>query len=120
METGTPYLLYKDHVNNKTNQKNVGIIRNHRCCSEITEYSDENETAVCNLASIGLPSFVLTDASGNSSFDFLKNYSVSKVVTANLNRIIDVHFINYKDTLIICVIVLLVLVFRDWLMYSLR
>ena len=92
METGTPYLLYKDHVNNKTNQKNVGIIKSSNLCSEITEYSDENETAVCNLASIGLPSFVLTDASGNTSFDFEKLHSVSKVVTANLNRIIDVNF----------------------------
>ena len=49
METSTPYLLYKDHVNNKTNQKNVGIIKSSNLCSEITEYSDENETAVCNL-----------------------------------------------------------------------
>ena len=98
METGTPYLLYKDHVNRKTNQKNVGIIKSSNLCSEITEYSDENETAVCNLASIGLPSFVTTDPSGNHSFDFEKLHSVSKVVTANLNRIIDVNFYPTEKT----------------------
>jgi ribonucleoside-diphosphate reductase alpha subunit len=92
METGTPYLLYKDSVNRKSNQKNVGIIKSSNLCSEITEYSDENETAVCNLASIGLPSFVETDASGNTHFDYEKLHHVSKVVTNNLNKIIDVNF----------------------------
>ena len=58
METGTPYLLYKDAVNRKSNQQNLGTIKSSNLCCEITEYSDENETAVCNLASIGLPSFV--------------------------------------------------------------
>ena len=92
METGTPYLLYKDSVNRKSNQKNVGIIKSSNLCSEITEYSDENETAVCNLASIGLPSFVETDASGNIHFNYEKLHNVSKVVTNNLNKIIDVNF----------------------------
>ena len=58
METGTPYMLYKDAINNKTNQKNLGTIKSSNLCTEITEYSDENETAVCNLASIGLPKFI--------------------------------------------------------------
>ena len=58
METGTPYLLYKDSVNRKSNQKNVGVIKSSNLCTEITEYSDPNETAVCNLASISLTSFV--------------------------------------------------------------
>ena len=92
METGTPYLLYKDSVNRKSNQKNVGIIKSSNLCSEITEYSDENETAVCNLASIGLPSFVESDSSGNITFNYEKLHTVSKVVTNNLNKIIDVNF----------------------------
>ena len=99
METGTPYLLYKDHVNHKSNQKNVGIIKSSNLCSEITEYSDSNETAVCNLASIGLPTFVVTDPSnGTHSFDFEKLHSVAKVVTANLNRIIDVNYYPTEKT----------------------
>jgi ribonucleotide reductase alpha subunit len=64
METGTPYLLYKDAVNNKCNQKNLGTIKSSNLCCEITEYSDANETAVCNLASIALPSFIVTDENG--------------------------------------------------------
>jgi len=88
METGTPYLLYKDAVNKKSNQKNVGIIKSSNLCTEITEYSDDKETAVCNLASIALPMFV--DASG--AMDYNKLHEVAKVVAGNLNRIIDVNY----------------------------
>jgi ribonucleoside-diphosphate reductase alpha chain len=88
METGTPYLLYKDAVNKKSNQKNVGIIKSSNLCTEITEYSDDKETAVCNLASIALPMFV--DANGE--MDYNKLHEVAKVVAGNLNRIIDVNY----------------------------
>ena len=87
METGTPYLLYKDAVNNKSNQKNVGVIKSSNLCTEITEYSDPNETAVCNLASISLPSFV-----EGTEFNYDKLHKTTKVVTNNLNNIIDVNF----------------------------
>jgi ribonucleoside-diphosphate reductase alpha chain len=131
METGTPYLCYKDAVNNKTNQKNVGIIRSSNLCSEIMEYSDDAETAVCNLASIALnrfiagnqgakhcaphPSSKLHEAGGNQGakheangkgedgggvrgafiaprFDFDKLHEVTRIVTENLNRVIDVNY----------------------------
>ena len=87
METGTPYLLYKDSVNRKSNQKNVGVIKSSNLCTEITEYSDPNETAVCNLASISLPAFV-----DNAEFNYEKLHEITKVVTDNLNKIIDVNF----------------------------
>ena len=92
METGTPYLLYKDAVNNKCNQKNLGTIKSSNLCCEITEYSDANETAVCNLASIALPSFINTNKEGVIEFDYNKLYSVARTVTYNLNQIIDVNF----------------------------
>ena len=88
METGTPYLLYKDHVNRKSNQKNIGTIMSSNLCTEIMEYSDDNETAVCNLASIGLPMFVKRD----KTFDYDKLFEVTKVITNNLNKIIDRNF----------------------------
>ena len=88
METGTPYLLYKDHVNRKSNQKNIGTIMSSNLCCEIMEYSDDNETAVCNLASIGLPMFVKRD----KTFDYDKLFEVTKVITNNLNKIIDRNF----------------------------
>jgi ribonucleoside-diphosphate reductase alpha subunit len=87
METGTPYLLYKDSVNKKSNQKNIGIIKSSNLCTEITEYSDPQETAVCNLASISLPSFV-----ENGLFNYEKLHEITSVVTDNLNKIIDVNF----------------------------
>ena len=88
METGTPYLLYKDAANSKSNQKNLGTIKSSNLCSEIIEYSDENETAVCNLASIGLPMFVKED----KTFDFNKLEEVTKILVNNLNNIIDINF----------------------------
>jgi ribonucleoside-diphosphate reductase alpha subunit len=93
METGTPYMLYKDAVNQKSNQKNIGVIKSSNLCCEITEYSDDKETAVCNLASIGLPSFI----SGND-FDYTKLHEVTKVVTYNLNKIIDVNYYPTEKT----------------------
>jgi len=94
METGTPYLLYKDAVNNKCNQKNLGTIKSSNLCCEITEYSDEDETAVCNLASIALPAFIkdADDGSSNKIFDYDKLHTVAQTVTYNLNKIIDVNF----------------------------
>ena len=97
METGTPYLCYKDAANEKTNQKNVGVIKSSNLCSEIMEYSDAEETAVCNLASIGLPTFVVTEGD-RKVFDYEKLHDVAKVVTRNLNRIIDVNYYPTEKT----------------------
>jgi len=95
METGTPYLLYKDAANMKSNQKNLGTIKSSNLCVEIIEYSDDKETAVCNLASIGLPSFVdpLT-----KQFDYDKLHMVTKVVTNNLNKVIDINYYPTEKT----------------------
>jgi ribonucleoside-diphosphate reductase alpha chain len=100
METGTPYLLYKDAVNKKCNQKNLGTIKSSNLCCEITEYSDKDETAVCNLASIALPAFVkdATDGSGKKVFDYDQLHAVTRTVTYNLNRIIDVNFYPTEKT----------------------
>tara|TARA_B110000305_G_C19464583_1_gene656967 strand:- start:4325 stop:6808 length:2484 start_codon:yes stop_codon:yes gene_type:complete len=87
METGTPYLLYKDSANKKSNQKNLGTIKSSNLCTEIIEYSDEKETAVCNLASIALSSFVV-----DKQFDYEHLHKVSKIVTENLNKIIDTNY----------------------------
>jgi ribonucleotide reductase alpha subunit len=95
METGTPYLLYKDAANMKSNQKNIGTIKSSNLCNEIVEYSDANETAVCNLASIALPAFVNPET---KSFDYDKLHQVTKVVTNNLNRVIDINFYPTEKT----------------------
>jgi ribonucleoside-diphosphate reductase alpha subunit len=87
METGTPYLLYKDAANMKSNQQNLGTIKSSNLCVEIMEYSDDKETAVCNLASIGLPTFV-----ENGVFNYDKLHEVVKVIVKNLNNVIDVNF----------------------------
>lgn len=95
VETGTPYMLYKDHCNNKSNQKNLGTIRCSNLCTEIVEYTAPDEIAVCNLASISLSKFVTTaeDYTGTGgSFDFEKLRQISEVVTRNLNRVIDRNF----------------------------
>jgi ribonucleoside-diphosphate reductase alpha chain len=89
METGTPYLLYKDAANKKSNQQNVGTIKSSNLCCEIMEYSDANETAVCNLASIALPMFVNKKT---KQFDYEHLHTIVKVVTNNLNEVIDVNF----------------------------
>lgn len=95
-ETGTPFMLYKDACNKKTNQKNLGIIKSSNLCCEIVEYSSPEEVAVCNLASIALPSFVEKDAS-SSWYNFDKLHEVTKVVTRNLNRIIDRNFYPVEE-----------------------
>jgi len=95
METGTPYILYKDAANSKSNQKNLGTIKSSNLCCEIMEYSDKNETAVCNLASIGLPTFVNPYT---KQFDYKKLHEVAKVVTNNLNIVIDVNFYPTEKT----------------------
>lgn len=87
-ETGNPFMLYKDHCNRKSNQKNLGTIRSSNLCTEIIEYCAPDEVAVCNLASLALPSFV--DYS-EGRYDFQKLHEVAQVVVRNLNKIIDVN-----------------------------
>ena len=94
METGTPYILFKDAANRKSNQKNLGTIKSSNLCSEIIQYSDDKETAVCNLASIGLPTFVTKE----KTFDYEKLHEVAKVVTKNLNKIIDINYYPTEKT----------------------
>ncbi len=93
METGTPYLLYKDAANSKSNQQHVGTIKSSNLCTEIIEYSDKDETAVCNLASIALPAFC-----GDGTFDFDELRRVTKVAIRNLNRVIDINFYPTPET----------------------
>jgi ribonucleoside-diphosphate reductase alpha subunit len=93
METGTPYLLFKDACNRKSNQQNLGTIKSSNLCTEIIEYSDKDETAVCNLASLALPSFVK-----DKVFDFAKLRDVTKVAIRNLNRVIDINFYPTPET----------------------
>ena len=95
METGTPYILYKDAAHKKTKQKNLGNIKSSNLCCEIMEYSDDKETAVCNLASIGLPTFV---NNVTKEFDFVKLHHVTKIVTNNLNSVIDINFYPTEKT----------------------
>jgi ribonucleotide reductase alpha subunit len=95
METGTPYILYKDAANKKSNQQNLGTIKSSNLCTEIIEYSDATETAVCNLASIALPCFV---NESTKQFDYDKLHEVTKVVTNNLNRVIDINFYPTEKT----------------------
>jgi len=87
IETGTPYILYKDAANKKSNQKNLGTIRSSNLCTEIIEYTAPDEVAVCNLASISLPKFI-----NDGKFDHQKLYEITRVVTRNLNKIIDVNY----------------------------
>jgi ribonucleoside-diphosphate reductase alpha chain len=87
IETGTPYMLYKDAVNRKSNQKNLGTIRSSNLCTEIMEYTSPDEIAVCNLASIALPMFVK-----NGEFDHNELFKITKRVTKNLNRVIDRNY----------------------------
>ena len=88
-ETGTPYMLYKDACNKKSNQKNLGTIKSSNLCTEILEYTDKDETSVCNLASIALPKYVNKET---KTFDYDKLHEVTKTVTKNLNRVIDRNF----------------------------
>ena len=92
IETGTPYMLYKDACNEKSNQKNLGTIKSSNLCTEILEYTSPDEIAVCNLASISLKSFVDED-----KFDFEKLHQITKVVTRNLNKVIDVNYYPVQE-----------------------
>ncbi|KAI0032793.1 ribonucleotide reductase [Vararia minispora EC-137] len=87
IETGNPFMCYKDSANKKSNQKNIGVIKSSNLCTEIMEVSTPDETAVCNLASLALPSFIR-----NGKYDFQKLHDVAKVVAFNLNRVIDANF----------------------------
>ena len=89
IETGSPYMCYKDAANKKSNQKNLGTIKSSNLCSEIMEYSDENEYATCNLASIALSAFVKTTPEGKPYFDFQHLHKIASIVTRNLNKVID-------------------------------
>ena len=93
METGTPYLVYKDAANRKSNQQNLGTIKSSNLCSEIIEFSNPQETAVCNLASIALPAFVK-----DSKFDFAELRRVAGVAIRNLNRVIDINYYPTPET----------------------
>ena len=95
METGTPYLLFKDAANKKSNQQNLGTIKSSNLCAEIIQYSDDKETSVCNLASIALPTFVEPIT---KYFDYTKLHEVTKVVANNLNKVIDINFYPTEKT----------------------
>jgi ribonucleoside-diphosphate reductase alpha chain len=92
IETGTPYMLYKDAANRKSNQKNLGTIRSSNLCTEIMEYTSEDEIAVCNLASISLPMFI-----ENGKFNHELLFNVTKRVTRNLNKVIDRNYYPVKE-----------------------
>jgi len=94
IETGTPYILFKDHINRKSNQKNYGVIKSSNLCTEITEYSDNKEYACCTLSSICLPTFLKSD----KTFDFNKLREVVHIVTNNLNKIIDLNYYPVPET----------------------
>ena len=94
IETGTPYMLYKDSANLKSNQQNLGVIRSSNLCTEILEYTAKDEVAVCNLASIALPTFVNRE---KREFDFQLLYDVTYHVTGNLNRVIDVNYYPVEE-----------------------
>ena len=93
IETGTPYMLYKDAANSKSNQKNLGTIKSSNLCTEIIEYSDVEETAVCNLASIALPKFVTSEG-----YDFESLHDTVKIAAKNLDRIITINFYPVEST----------------------
>jgi len=95
METGNPYICYKDAANKKSNQQNLGTIKSSNLCTEIIEYSDSKETAVCNLGSLGLPMFVNSD----KTFDYTKLYNVTQVLVTNLNNVIDINYYPTPKTL---------------------
>ena len=105
IETGTPYMLYKDAANYKSNQKNLGTIKSSNLCTEILEYTDKNEIAVCNLASIALPRYVVIPTGKVREkdkklrkFDFQRLYEVTYQATVNLNQVIDVNFYPTPET----------------------
>eukprot|EP00971_Amphidinium_carterae_P324487 6448775-Amphidinium_carterae.1 len=94
METGTPFMLYKDAANRKSNQQNLGTIHCSNLCTEIIEYTSPDEVAVCNLASVALPAFVKTE---ERVYDFQELFNVVKVMTRNLNKVIDRNYYPLKE-----------------------
>ncbi len=97
IETGNPYMLYKDAANRKSNQKNLGTIRSSNLCTEIMEYTAKDEVAVCNLASISIPMFVSEGADGKKYFNHKKLYDVTKKVIRNLDTVIDRNYYPVKE-----------------------
>ena len=94
METGTPYMLYKDACNKKSNQQNLGTIKSSNLCTEIIEYSNADQTAVCNLASIGLPKFIKKKETG---WDSVKIYTKANCIYCKMaKQMLDKNNINYK------------------------
>ena len=96
IESGSPYVLYKDHINNKNNQKNLGTIKSSNLCTEIVQYTDANETAVCNLASISLRQFVIRNGE-KVSFDYHLLQRITAIITKNLNKVIDINYYPTKE-----------------------
>jgi len=96
IETGTPYMLYKDAANKKSNQKNLGTIRSSNLCTEIMEYTAKDEVAVCNLASIALPKFI-KEKDGTNYFDHQLLFDVTKKITKNLDTVIDQNYYPIKE-----------------------
>ncbi len=97
IETGNPYMLYKDAANRKSNQKNLGTIRSSNLCTEIMEYTAKDEVAVCNLASIALPMFVEENENGTKFFNHQKLYKITKKITRNLDTVIDRNYYPVKE-----------------------
>jgi len=97
IETGTPYILYKDAANGKSNQQNLGTIKSSNLCTEIMEYTSPDEVAVCNLASLALPKFVKEGKDGKRYFDHDALYRITKVATRNLNKVIDVNYYPVEE-----------------------
>ncbi|MEL6141822.1 MAG: ribonucleoside-diphosphate reductase subunit alpha [Bacteroidota bacterium] len=94
IETGTPYMLYKDAANRKSNQKNLGTIRSSNLCTEILEYTSPDEVAVCNLASLALPKYVNEET---KEYDFQRLFDITRVVTRNLNKVIDRNYYPIEE-----------------------
>ena len=97
-ETGTPYMLFKDAANRKSNQQNLGTIKSSNLCTEILEYTDKDEIAVCNLASLALPRYLVEDGANGLRFDHDKLYEVTYQATLNLNKVIDVNYYPVPET----------------------
>ena len=97
IETGNPYMLYKDSANRKSNQKNLGTIRSSNLCTEIMEYTANDEVAVCNLASIAIPMFIDEDEKGNKFFNHQSLFEVTKKITRNLDTVIDRNYYPVKE-----------------------
>ena len=92
IESGGPYILFKDACNSKSNQKNLGTIKSSNLCTEIVEFSSPEETGTCNLSSICLPTFVEYDDENKPIFNFEKLHQVAMIITKNLNKVIDINY----------------------------